>query len=115
MKITSPLSLLALLALLFSFTQSDRVFGTPASVAQQNIRVNTVRSSPVLGYIQTRNGRIAIGADSTYTIYNQDGKVLFENITLEQLQAENPELHDVLRRSIAEETLMMDIRTGDEQ
>lgn len=58
-------------------------------------------TTPTIGYLETQTHRIAIQAGDVYTIAAKDGTVLAENVTLEQLQASNPELHEVLERSIA--------------
>ena len=103
MKVASLANLLVLSTLGFSFIPSSQVLGnTESDVAQ--IEQNQI---PAVGYIQTRSGKIEIKADSTYTIYNQEGRILQENITLETLKAENPDLHEMIERSIADETPMM--------
>lgn len=103
MKAINLLSLFVLSTVLFSMMQSDRVFAQTESVP----------SSPTLGSIQTRDRHIIIKADETYTILSNEGKVLFENVTLEQLQAKNPALSEAIEESIAQETMMMDARIGD--
>ena len=103
MKVASLANLLVLSTLGFSFIPSSQVLG--------NTESNTVQigqnQPPKVGYIQTRSGKIEIQVDNTYTIYNQEGKILQENITLETLKAENPDLHEMIERSIADETPMM--------
>ncbi|MEM6753483.1 MAG: hypothetical protein AAF630_10985 [Cyanobacteria bacterium P01_C01_bin.38] len=90
---------------------NKKAMGEPESISQQNNHV-TVPESTGFGYIETRNGRIEINQNKTYTVYSKDGKVLAENITLEQLQAQNPELHEMMKDSIAKPTLMMDAGIG---
>lgn len=86
---------------------NKKAVGELESTSQISNQVNIPESSG-FGYIETRNGRIAINANQTYTVYGKDGKVLAENITLEELQAKNPELHEMMKDSIAKPTLMMD-------
>lgn len=103
MKTLTSLYLFILSVVLFSIVRSDRAFG----------ETQTIETSPAVGSIQTRDRHIVIKADETYTILSNDGKVLFENVTLEQLQAKNPALSEAIEESIAKETIMMDARIGD--
>ncbi len=102
-----PLGLLAASIALIPIICNNKVLGKSELIPQQNNQVNVSVSSG-FGYIETRNGRIAINSNKTYSIYSKNGQVLAKNITLEELQAKNPELHDIVKRSVAEETLMMD-------
>lgn len=103
MKILAPVSLLVLATVLLSTVPKDR------AIAQ----TKEIPSSPTVGSIQTRDRQITIGANATYTILSNDGKILFENVTLEQLQAKNPDLSEAIEESIAQQTMMMDARIGD--
>ncbi|MCJ8283632.1 MAG: hypothetical protein MJK14_28590 [Rivularia sp. ALOHA_DT_140] len=105
------LGLLAVSIALIPMICNKKVMGKSEIVSQKNNQV-TVSDFSGFGQIQTRNGRVNINADKTYTIYSKDGKVLAENITLEELQAENPELHEMMKESIAKPTLMMDAGIG---
>ncbi|AFY59190.1 hypothetical protein Riv7116_6876 [Rivularia sp. PCC 7116] len=89
----------------------QKVMGKPELISDSNNQLNTSASSG-FGYIQTRNRKIKINENKTYTIYSQDGKVLAENMTLEKLQAQKPELHEMIKESIAKPTLMMDASIG---
>jgi hypothetical protein len=102
MKILTPVSLLVL-SILLSTVPNDR------AIAQ----IEKIQSSPAVGSIKTRDRQIMIGANATYTILSHDGKILFENVTLEQLQAKNPDLSEAIEESIAQQTMMMDARIGD--
>lgn len=106
-----PLGLLAASVALIPIICNQKVLGKSELISQQNNQVN-VSVSPGFGYIETRNGRIAINSNKTYTIYGKDGAIVAENISLEELQAINPELHDMMKDSIAKETLMMDAGIG---
>ncbi|NJL81616.1 MAG: hypothetical protein HC836_11585 [Richelia sp. RM2_1_2] len=111
MKNVISLGLLTLSIGLIPIIYDQKVLGKSELIVQQNNPEN-VNVSPDFGYIQTRNGRIAINTDKTYSIYNQDGKVVAENISLEELQAKHPELHEIIKDSIANENLMMDAGIG---
>ena len=90
---------------------NKKAVGKPESTFQISNQVNISKSTG-FGYIETRNGKIAINANQTYTIYSKDGKILAENITLEELQAKNPQLHEMMKDSVAKQTLMMDAGIG---
>lgn len=106
-----PLGFLAASVALFPMICNQKVLGKADLVSQNNKQENVSVSSG-FGYIETRNGRIAINSNKTYTIYGKDGEVVAENISLEELQAINPELHEMMKDSIANETLMMDAGIG---
>jgi len=89
---------------------NKKAVGKPESTFQNN-QIN-ISESTGFGYIETRNGRIAINTNQTYTVYSKDGKILAENITLEELQAKNTQLHEMVKDSIAKPTLMMDAGIG---
>lgn len=114
MKKAIPLGLLAASIALIPMICNKKVLGKSDLISQQNNQVKVSESSG-FGYIETRNGRIAMNADKTYTIYSKDGKVMVENMTLEELQAKNPELHEMMKDSIAKPTLMMDAGIGIER
>lgn len=102
-----PLAVLAVSIAFIPIICNKKAMGKPESISQQNNQVD-VSASSGFGYIETRNGRIAINANQTYTVYGKDGKIVAENITLKELQARNPELHEIIEDSIAKPTLMMD-------
>ncbi|MEM9922583.1 MAG: hypothetical protein AAF915_02310 [Cyanobacteria bacterium P01_D01_bin.50] len=106
-----PLGLLAASIALLPMICNKKVLGKSELIVQQNNGDN-VSDSPGFGYIETRNGRISMNVDKTYSIYSKDGKVLAEDITLEELEAKNPALHDIVKDSIAKPTLMMDAGIG---
>ena len=104
-----PLGLLAVSVALIPIVCNKKVLGKSELIVQQNRQENI---NPGFGYIETRNGRIAINSNKTFNIYSKDGKVLSENISLEELQAQNPELHELMKDWIAKPTLMMDAGIG---
>jgi hypothetical protein len=58
----------------------------------------------VVGYIEKRDRTITIKASSKgplYSVKTADGKVLFENVSAEQLRAQAPELHDFIKTAVA--------------
>ena len=105
-----PLGVLAVSIAVIPMICDKKAIGKPESISQLNNQV-TVSESTGFGYIETRNGRIVINANQTYTVYGKDG-IVAENITLEELQAKNPELHEMMKDSIAKPTLMMDAGIG---
>ena len=52
-----------------------------------------------LGFLETRDRSIEIkaGEQGPYTVRAKDGKVLAENISAAQLQAQFPKLHQIVR------------------
>ena len=54
------------------------------------------RGLPVIGYLEKagQNGPV-------YSVAGKDGKVLFENLSAEQLKAQAPELHDFIKTAVA--------------
>ncbi len=59
---------------------------------------------PVIGYIESRDRILTLKAGPHGTVYScktKDGKVLFENLSAEQLRAQSPELDDFLKSAIA--------------
>ncbi len=58
---------------------------------------------PVIGHIEKRDRTITIKAGPKGTVYSvksADGKVLFENLTEEQLRAQAPELHEFIKSAV---------------
>jgi hypothetical protein len=106
-----PLGVLAVSIAFLPIICNKKAIGKAESVSQPNNQV-TVSESTGFGYIETRNGRIKVNANQTYTVYGKDGKTVAENITLEELQAKNPELHEMMKDSIAKPILMMDAGIG---
>ena len=62
-------------------------------------------SLPVIGYLEKRDRTITIRSGpkgAVYTVATKDGKVLFENLSIEQLKAQAPELHDLIKTGVAD-------------
>jgi hypothetical protein len=63
----------------------------------------------VIGYLEKRDRVITIKAGPRGTIYSvaaKDGKVLFENLSTEQLKAQAPELHELIKTGVAGDARM---------
>jgi hypothetical protein len=59
---------------------------------------------PVIGYLEKRGHSITIKAGPKGPVYSAKttaGKILFENISTEQLQAQVPELHQFIKTAVA--------------
>jgi hypothetical protein len=59
---------------------------------------------PVIGYLEKQDRTITIksGPNSAlYSVRTADGKALLENVTLEQVRAQAPELHEFLKSAVA--------------
>ena len=62
-------------------------------------------SLPVIGYLEKRDRTITIRSGPkgpVYSVATKDGKVLFENLSIEQLKAQAPELHDLIKTGVAD-------------
>jgi hypothetical protein len=74
---------------------------TPTAVAP---KAEPKESYTVIGYLEKRDRVITIKSSSHGTVYSvagKDGKVLFENVSAEQLKAQAPELHDMIKTGVA--------------
>jgi len=59
---------------------------------------------PIIGHIEKRDRTITIKAGPkgpVYTIKNADAKIVYENISAEQLRAQAPELHEFIKGAFA--------------
>lgn len=75
---------------------------TQASTPAAN--VNAAADLPVVGYIEKRDRTIIIKAGPkgpVYTVKTAGGKVLYENLSREQLSAQAPELREFLKTAVA--------------
>ena len=76
---------------------SEKTVSLPkASISNSNLRT--------VGYIEKRDRTITIKAGPkgpVYSVKTTDGKVLFENVSAEQLRAQAPELHEFLKSAVA--------------
>ena len=68
------------------------------------VTTNAVADFPIIGHIEKRDRTITIKSGPKETIYSvksADGKVLCNNLTLEQLRAQSPELHEFVKTAVA--------------
>ena len=81
--------------------------GKPVTTAAQvSTRTNLPASSdfPVIGYLEKRDGTITIKAGPggpLYSVKTAAGNVLCENVPLEELRDEAPELHQFIKSALA--------------
>jgi hypothetical protein len=79
---------------------------SPSAPAKSDVK-NTPdpAKSPVIGFVETRGRTITIKAgpkDTIYSVTTTDGKVLCENVSLEQLRAKAPDLHDFIKTAVVQ-------------
>ena len=59
---------------------------------------------PVIGYLEKRGRTITIKAGPKGPVYSAkttEGKTLFENLSVEELRAQAPEIHKLIRTAVA--------------
>jgi len=96
----SGAALLAASALLFSQEK-------PRNQPAPNPPASSQSSYPVIGHLEKADRTITIKAGpkgSLYSVKNAEGKVLFENVSAEQLRAKAPELHELIKTGVAGKT-----------
>jgi hypothetical protein len=72
------------------------------------------RGLPVIGYLEKQDKTITIKAGPNgpvYSVAGKDGKVLFENLSAEQLRAQAPELHDFIKTAVAADSKARRLKT----
>jgi len=77
---------------------------TPSPKAKSAATNASVSDFPIIGYIEKRDRTITIKSGAKETIYSvksADGKLLCNNLTLEQLRAQSPELHEFVKTAVA--------------
>jgi hypothetical protein len=85
-------------------SEKSQPSGTPAPQPQAT-NVTTKSDFPVIGYIEKRGKIITIKAGPKgplYSVKTTEGKVLFENLSAEQLRAQAPELQEFLKSAVAD-------------
>jgi len=63
----------------------------------------------VIGYLEKRDRVITIKAGPqgpVYSVATKDGKILHENLSAEQLKAQSPELHELIKTGVAGDARM---------
>lgn len=79
---------------------------TPAASLASTNKPQATESYPVIGHLEKRDRVITIKSGPrgpVYSVATKDGKVLFENLSSEQLRAQAPEIHDFIKGSVAGE------------
>jgi hypothetical protein len=80
---------------------------TPATTSKSSTNTattNAVADFPIIGHIEKRDRIITIKSGPNGTIYSvksADGKILCDNVTLDQLRAQSPELHEFVKTAVA--------------
>jgi hypothetical protein len=77
----------------------------PAASAQAKAAdAESDRGLLVIGYLEKKDKTITIKAGLNglvYSVAERNGKVLFENLSANQLKAQAPELHDFIKTAVA--------------
>ncbi len=76
---------------------------------QQMVVSPTGDSYAVIGYLEKRDRVITIKAGPqgpVYSVATKDGKILHENLSAEQLKAQSPELHELIKTGVAGDARM---------
>jgi len=88
-------------------SQSTRPKLTTRNEAQTAAPARSIKAAddfPVIGYLEKRDRTITIKAGPKgplYSVKTTDGKVLFDNLSKEQLSAQAPELGEFLKTAVA--------------
>jgi len=85
---------------------------TPA-LQPQATNVTTKSDFPIIGYIEKRGKTITIKAGPKgplYSVKTTEGKVLFENLSAEQLRAQAPDLQEFFKTAVANNVGSLDAR-----
>ncbi len=74
--------------------------------AQTNVKTNVVKKTgyPVIGYLEGRGKVIIIKSGPkgpVYSVKGPDGKFLFEDLSVDQLRAQAPEIHQFIQSAVA--------------
>jgi hypothetical protein len=75
-----------------------------AQTSTTTAKVKAAADFPVIGYIEKRDRTITIKAGPkgpVYSVKTADGKVLYEDLSQEQLSAQAPELGEFLKTAVA--------------
>jgi hypothetical protein len=76
----------------------------PSPAVAQTARTGKGDSLTVIGHLEKRGRVITIKSGSkgvVYSVATRDGKLLFENVSAEQLKAQAPEIHNFITTSVA--------------
>ena len=84
--------------------QAQRGTPQPERPATAATKVAPASDFPVIGYLEKRGQTITIKAGPKGPVYSAkttEGKILFENLSIEQLRAQAPELHEFFKTAVA--------------
>ena len=74
------------------------------AVAPSGTNAAASKDLPVIGYVEKNDRTITIKSGpkgALYTVKTKSGKVLCENLSVEQLRAQAPEVHEFIKTAIA--------------
>jgi hypothetical protein len=103
----SSLAALSLLLLVWAGLSSCTRLGRPIAATGPAAQFKpAAETGPyvVIGHLQHRERVVTIKSGDQGTVYsvrNNDGKILYGNVTAAELQAKNPEIHDFIEGSHA--------------
>ena len=83
--------------------RSEKVTLAPAKSETAGTNSSIDASCPVICFIEKQDRTITVKAGPKGTVYSvktRDGKALCENVSLDQLRAQAPELHDFIKSAI---------------
>ena len=107
MRTVAPISTLSLLALigLSSCVKSGQKTPLVAPPLATQI-VPSVETGPfiVIGHLEHRDRLVTVKSGAAGTVFSgrsKDGKILFENLTAEQLKVQSPDIHDFIDAATA--------------
>jgi hypothetical protein len=91
------------------YSQATTAGGTATNAAAASAGTNSVAAAKgvpfkVIGYVEKRDRVITILSGPKGTVYSvatREGKVLFENRSLEELKAQAPDIHEFIKTSVA--------------
>lgn len=78
--------------------------GSDSQISVHQTKPSSSADFPVIGYIEKRDRTITIRSGPKGTLYSvksADGKVLFENLSADQLRAKAPELGELIKTAVA--------------
>lgn len=102
MKTIDLVSIATLLIITSSINVSSYSFAAPLAQPSSILKTNLQNrsSKAVLGHISTRNQILVIKVDGFYSVEDKGGKILAEDITLDELKDRFPTLHKVLETGL---------------
>lgn len=111
---TKMLAALALaLVALTGLIQSGETIQQSNSPDAQPATTPTTEQFTVIGYLEKRDKIIVIKSSAkgrVYSVTTKAGKVLIENVSIELLKVQAPELHDYIKTSMAADASVRTIR-----